>query len=178
MLSIREQYEKHGVVNYYQNQADDYQNPHSSDIAQALKLVIDKIDWSLTFDLACGNGLITNLLKHQYNIQVTNACDPYLSKQYKKHTGQQCHEWSFSDICRKGFDQSYSCIVASYSIHLAQELFDLLYQIAIHTKYLLILSPTKHPHINDHLFSLNFEHKIGKTYIRLYLSCLFFQTKI
>ena len=172
-LDIRNNYQKFGVQNYYKNVKHEYKNPHLSYIEESiLKIINDyNIDFSKVLDLACGTGEITTILK-EYNINNVIGLDPYLYKEYNKNTNNKCLQLSFEDIQKGKLDIKFSTIICSYALHLCEKsiLPDVLWNLSLISKNLIILSPNNKPEINDNSFILVDNFKIEKCKTRIYES--------
>lgn len=167
--SIRYQYENIGVKEYYENNSDKYVNPHSSIIKDSFTNIFDILYKKLSYkskinilDFACGDGIITSLISkiiktRNYNNIIIDASDPFLSQQYIKNNNESfisnVFKYSFEDImkydlftnCYNNFNSYYDIIIISFAIHLLDKKYIkyFLNKISNHTKYLLIISPTK-----------------------------------
>ena len=87
--AIRNQYAQLGVDNYYKTNANVYQNPHEEIITSLISQSLDRIDYGQSiYDLCCGNGLMTKLLRHK--VQSITGIDPYMAKQYQQQTSKPC----------------------------------------------------------------------------------------
>lgn len=172
--AIRTEYEKYGVENYYKYKGHEYINPHLSDI----KLVMDRlekngiVDFSNVLDLAAGTGEITNIL-YKYGYDNIEGADLYMCNEYEKNTNKSCNKLSFSDIQKGALGgKMYSTIVCSYAMHLADKsiLYQLLWQLSLVSKQLVIISPTSKPIVSEDSWELVDSYKIGKANLRVFNS--------
>jgi ubiquinone/menaquinone biosynthesis C-methylase UbiE len=203
--SIREQYEKLGVKQYYQNNSDTYSNPHFPIIEKSFDNIFGMIYCQLQkktkiniLDFACGDGIITNLIlrfiqnNNCQNIEI-DGCDPYLSQQYLKNNHNNifvsnCYTFSYEDILKNdlfnnNMKQYYDIIIISFAIHLLDKKCEKFFldKISYHTKYLLIISPTKNKgdfenisfiKIHEEKFNEKISEKLSekKVFYNLYMS--------
>jgi SAM-dependent methyltransferase len=149
--SIRGQYAAHGVQGYYEHYGADYRNPHESIIRATLDFAVDR--WSLrlerVLDLACGSGEVTLFLREKGAAHI-DGIDPYTDAAYFARTGSHAEPFTFADIAAGAIaDRSYSLIICSFALHLAEEsrLPLLCFQLAAIAPALLILTPHKRPTI-------------------------------
>jgi hypothetical protein len=172
--AIRTEYEDLGVEDFYKKKGSEYINPHLKDIEESIKEIVDLdiVDLSNVLDLGAGTGEVTNILNElgYYNIE---GVDLYLCKEYEKRTGNKCIELSFNDI-RNGKlnNKEYSTIICSYALHLADKsiLHDLLWELSLISKYLIIISPTKKPEISSDSWEEIYSFTINKSKNRIYTS--------
>ena len=145
MLSIRNQYEKFGVKDFYSSGIK-YENFHSNEIKQLVERNHKLLNLSKVLDLACGDGLITSVLKTLgYDNMI--GIDSFLYNEYVASTGQDCFRMSFSDITREGLPDNFSCVICSFALHLCTKsmLHDLIWRISEKSNSLVIISPNKFP---------------------------------
>jgi hypothetical protein len=171
MIAIRTEYEKCGVDNFYKN-CKNYSNPHLLDIRNAI-IKLDYNNFGSILDLSAGSGQITNILTNlgQFNI---SGSEPYLFDEYVKNTSKSCLNFTFSDIQlgKLNYDK-FDTIICSYALHLCEQsiLPDVLWNLSLISKRLIILSPNNKPVINQEngwIFVDKF--KEGKTKIKIYNS--------
>jgi hypothetical protein len=207
--SIREQYENLGVKEYYQNNGDKYSNPHFPIIEKSFDNIFGMIYYQLQkyyqkktkidiLDFACGDGIITNLIlrfiqnNNCQNIEI-DGCDPYLSQQYLKNNQNNifvsnCYTFSYEDILKNDLFNNnmkhfYDIIIISFAIHLLDKKYEKFFldKISYHTKYLLIISPTKNKgdfenlnfiKIHEEKFNEKLSEKTSekKVFYKLYMS--------
>jgi len=184
--SFRDKYNAFGVGGYYENFGGDYNNPREYEVKKALSkcLSVWKQNFNLTFttvlDLACGSGEATLIIENwaQGNhMQVTvNATDPYAYGAFEKRVGRKAERLSFEDIEQGALEgRGIDLIVSSFALHLVppERLFPLCTQMALYSKYLIVVSPHKRPHIKDTMgWKLLDEHVVERVKSRLYCSLL------
>jgi hypothetical protein len=152
MDSIRDQYKKFGVKNFYSFHGGEYKNPHEPAIRKSILYIYQ--NWDLNFskvlDLACGKGEVTKILE-DIGVKDIDAVDPYLNKEYEKETGRNCMEMSFDDIMKGTLKNSYSLIICSYALHLLEtdKLATFLYSLGDSADDLVIVGPHKRPYIKE-----------------------------
>lgn len=150
-VSIRHQYEEHGVEGYYSQFGAEYCNPHEPIIREAIQESIRR--WQLNLnhvlDLACGSGEVTRILREAGCCQI-DGIDPHTGDAYLARTGQRAEGFSFEQIAAGALaERQYSLIVCSFAMHLIDEswLPALLAQLGLISDTLLILTPHKRPDI-------------------------------
>jgi len=171
-MDIRNEYSKYGIKNFYQFNKENYKNPHINSINKSLKWIISKIDIKKYLDLSCGNGEVTDfLIKNGYN--KSTGCDPYFMDIFIKNFDKKCYNFSFEEISKKGLPESFDTIICSYALHICPKSFfnTLLYQLSIKCKYLVIISPSKYPIINDYFELIN-QNIIDRTHTKIYKSII------
>lgn len=169
---IRNSYKKYGSSdNYYKSKKHDYINPHLDRIKNCLDLTISQIEIGNFLDLGCGNGEITEYLISRGYSQY-KGCDPYFSEIYKDKIGADCLNLSFEDIAKKGLNEKFDTIFCSYSLHLCDKSYfnNLLYQLSICCKNLVVISPSKYPDISTNYFKLKYSNIYNRTHLRIYKS--------
>lgn len=179
--AIRKIYDSIGINKYYQDFADDYYNPHASDIELCLYEQLEAL-YSLkeamnkdVFDLCCGDGLITDLLEKKYQFRSISGCDFYMKEQYQNKHNNVCYQYSFEDIAYKNIEiPHFDLTIISYAIDLIpkEQLNLFLYKIAEISKNLLIIRPNKHI-LNDDFFEVKKIVNCGKAKSILYESKIF-----
>lgn len=166
---IRQLYDDQGVVGYYSENSDTYQNPHS-------KFAIDCLvnQWNKNFksvlDLACGDGLITKHLTSNHMADVIYGCDKFMYERYTKETGNVCYPLSFEDIASFNFDiPKVDIIVISYAIDLIPKSYlnQFLLALSFFSEYLLIIRPNNHS-IDETYWKAANSFKSGKSKSILY----------
>jgi len=173
MISIRSQYESHGVKLFYQEYFNEYKNPHEPIIHKIIEIVDDQwtVNFSNCLDLACGTGEITKILL-KLGYENIDACDAYSSEYYEKNVNRKCKVLSFDDIIHgKMDDMQYSIIICSFALHLLEtsKLAIFLYKLSQISDQLLILSPHKKPIIKEEWgWSLINEMVLDKVRARLF----------
>lgn len=167
-MSIREEYVKKGVENFYEEHKNDYVNPHKKIIQELL--IYAKNNWNLgdnLLDLCCGSGEVSQMFLDK-NI-VGN--DPYTYELYKQNTNKFCYKKSFKDIVENGFEYKYDTIISSFAMHLCEEsmLPSLLWRIKESTNQLIIITPHKRPMCeNIYGWELIESKKLNKVTMKLY----------
>lgn len=147
MNGIRNQYERQGVEGFYQTCGNQYQNPHEHIIRTLLNCHYQESPTCRVLDLCCGSGEVTRALSHCCaSIQ---GLDPFTYQLYEKSTGNTCYVMDFKAIACEALPVSFDVIICSFALHLCEEnlLPQVLYQLAIHCKKLIILTPHKRPEI-------------------------------
>ncbi|MBI3244421.1 MAG: class I SAM-dependent methyltransferase [Chloroflexi bacterium] len=149
--SIRAQYQRYGVKEFYERFGGDYSNPHERAIQHALQAAVETwpVDLSRVLDLACGSGEATLALK-ALGADKIDGVDPYTAEAYFARTGQTAEPFTFEQIAAGALaaaGRSYSLIVCSFALHLLQpsRLPALTYQLSLLADSLLILTPHKRP---------------------------------
>lgn len=150
-MKITEQYRTIGVQRYYQdpNIQSTYENPHKEFVNNCLMNSFYQYftEDASVLDLACGNGLISNILKH---CGVTNieGSDKYMHYRYTEETGFPCYPYSFEDISDFNciFEKYYDVIICSYAFDLVPESYKekLLYSLSTYTDTLILIRPNSH----------------------------------
>ena len=144
--AIRNQYAELGVENYYQQHADDYQNPHFEQIKILLERYQHQFDYNNVLDFCCGGGEVTLILK-ELGFDQTVGCDPFTFALYEKKIQKKCLQFSFEDVIRGKLTDNYTTIICSFAMHLCAEkkLYTLVSQLFKHAENLIILTPHKRP---------------------------------
>jgi SAM-dependent methyltransferase len=148
-MSMRGEYEKHGVRGYYQEFGAAYRNPHEFAVRQALHAAVATwaLDLSRVLDLACGSGEATLALREIGAGQI-DGIDPYTTQAYQARTGAPAEPLTFEAVAAGALDgRRYSLIVCSYALHLLapSRLPRLAYQLSRLAPALLVLTPHKRP---------------------------------
>lgn len=169
--SIRDEYSKMGVENFYKQNSDTYINPHLDNINKSLEWVLSKINITNFIDLACGNGEVTSYLSKK-GINKSIGIDPFLCKSYIKNTKNKCVNLSFEDVATKGLNISSQTIICSYALHLCTKSYmnNLLYNLSTNCDYFVVISPSKYPIINNNYFKLIFSNIFNKTHVKIFKS--------
>jgi hypothetical protein len=149
--SIRARYEEHGAEAYYREHADDYANPHESEVRQCIEMAVSRwpLDLSRVLDLAAGSGAATLALRELVATSI-EACDPYLYAQYECRVGRPCDRFSFEEIAAGALaGREYSLIVCSFALHLvdASRLPMVCLQLGSIAPAILVITPHKRPEI-------------------------------
>jgi SAM-dependent methyltransferase len=174
-MSMRAEYEKHGIVGYYQQFGAAYRNPHELAVRRALRAAVPAWDLHLArvLDLACGSGEATLALRELGAGQVEGV-DPYTTAAYQARTGAPAEALTFEAIAAGALDgRRYSLIVCSYALHLLapSRLPRLAYQLSRLAPALLVLTPHKRPVLRPEWgWSLAGELRVERVRVRAYQS--------
>jgi ubiquinone/menaquinone biosynthesis C-methylase UbiE len=150
-----------------------YNNPHSKKFNYIICKILKHItinDYPI-LDLSAGSGQITKELQQLKTLSnEIIGCDPYLFEQYKKATGNKCHQYTFDDIiCGNAinFPQQLSIVFCSYALHLCNNIDSLLNFFSTKSKYFCIFSPNGHnlQNIKGYIVDWQFKHKNIKIYL-------------
>lgn len=168
--SIRQQYETHGVQDYYVNHGHEYRNPHEQQVREELQTVYDDgwFEIDSVLDLCCGSGEVSSwVLQNGGNVI---GCDPYTSEAYKRRIGITPLPYSFDDIVNTPLPRVQT-IICSYALHLCdKKIFDVvLYRLAEACNKLVILTPHKKPNI-AHFFDLKYNRRTTVVKTKVYSS--------
>ena len=144
--SVREEYRRLGVAEYYRQHGGDYRNPHFPQVRELLRRNEGRIDYRQALDFCCGSGEVSLVLR-ELGYEPAAAADPFTSEAYTAMTGLSCLPLYFHDVVRGGLDGHYSAIICSFAMHLCpdDQLFMLCYQLFRHTGQLIIITPHKRP---------------------------------
>jgi len=150
-MKITEQYRTLGVQQYYQdpNTQATYENPHQDYVNDCLMNSFYQYftEDASVLDLACGNGLVSNLLKH-CGVSDIEGADKYMHDRYTEETGFVCYPYSFEDIADFNciFEKRYDVIICSYAFDLVPESYrqKLLYALSTYTDTLILIRPNSH----------------------------------
>lgn len=168
--SIRNLYKEQGVELFYKNNSTTYHNPHEKIIHEHIKhffKYINKNDKIL--DLCCGSGEVSRfLLQHGFNNIV--GCDPFTHENYKLKTNLNCLTHDFKYLSNNKLNTEFDLIICSFALHLCDKslLPNLLFNLSLITKKLIIISPNKKPDINVY-FYLNEEFYLNKVRGKFYI---------
>lgn len=159
--SIRHEYEKKGVAQYYLEHGNEYINPHYHDIHAAITKWRNLFENKSIIDLCAGSGEVSTSLKSI--AQSIEGIDPFTYQSYQRNTRLKCHQHDFKRLAFEGFPVKADMIVCSYAIHLCPEsmIHQLTWQMTNVCNELIILSPHKSFRIPDP-FQLVVYDKIGK----------------
>jgi SAM-dependent methyltransferase len=150
--AIRNEYAALGVDNYYQNHAQAYENPHFPYIQSLLEKNKPRLDYTHVLDLSCGGGEVTLILRGM-GFDNTIGCDPFTYNLFEKNTGNTCWQFSFEDIVKGKMTplsiEPFTAIICSFAMHLcpSKMLQPLAYQLFIHSKNIVIITPHKRPEL-------------------------------
>lgn len=113
-MSIRAQYEQHGVSGYYSEFSATYENPHQEFVRMLLNRVRDS-RWQTGIDFSCGAGLVTQTWRSIDFVGV----DPFMAERYEAETGRPCLVGSAEDVVNGKIKLPVSdVIVCSYAMDL------------------------------------------------------------
>lgn len=144
--AIRNEYTQMGVGNYYLQNADTYENPHSNFAINCLNQLWNPA-FSTVLDLACGDGLISKHLKNSQFKGTIVGCDKYLSARYMKETGNHCHSFSFEEIANGQHDlPKVDVIVISYALDLIEKSYlnTFMFALSLISDNLIVIRPNNH----------------------------------
>lgn len=125
-LKIYNQYAKYGIHNYYSQFSDEYYNPHADKITTiynrylATYLNNALLAGGSILDIACGDGLITRIIKSSTELNNINdrikGCDPYFVNKYVNYP------YSFEDIAlgltNYELKGNFKVAICCYAFHL------------------------------------------------------------
>jgi SAM-dependent methyltransferase len=174
-MSIRGEYEKHGVAGYYQQFGSAYRNPHEWAVRQAVHAAVKTWDLDLAhvLDLACGSGEATLALREAGAAHV-DGLDPYTAGAYQARTGAPAKGLSFEAVAAGALEgRRYSLIVCSYALHLLalSRLPRLAYQLSRLAPVLVVLTPHKRPDLRPEWgWRLLGELRVERVRVRAYHS--------
>jgi SAM-dependent methyltransferase len=146
MEAIRNYYQNMGVDNYYKTFGNNYSNPHYDIIKELLENI--NINGNI-LDLCAGSGEVTNIINEENVI----GCDPYTFNLYEQNTSKKCLKYSFLDIANGALNSyKFDYIICSFAMHLCSKslLNQLLYQLALISNKLIIITPNKNPEIKNY----------------------------
>lgn len=141
--SIRNEYAKYGVDNFYKTIGNNYVNPHEKKIVYLLNQL--NLKGSKVLDLSAGTGLVSNNILAR---QIVGS-EPYLREEYIKNTGNFCYDFDFDDIALGKLSEHFDTIICSFALHLCpiSKLPNVLFELSLITDKLVILTPNKRPTI-------------------------------
>jgi hypothetical protein len=149
-LSIRGEYESHGVEAYYRRFGGRYRNPHEPAVARSLAEAVRRwpIDLSRrVLDLAAGSGEATLALRPLVAGEI-DAVDPFTYEAYATRTGRPCERLGFEEVAAGALaGRSYGLIVCSFALHLCEpsRLPGVVAALSLLAPSLLVLTPHKRP---------------------------------
>lgn len=110
-----------------------------------LSIILDKINNINILDIACGNGLVTNLFNNYKKIKI-DGLDPYFKNKYIKYN------YSFQDIALGYLTEKYDICICCYGFHLLDKswYYHFFNSLALITNYFIIITPSKKIIINHH----------------------------
>lgn len=163
MDAIRNMYSELGVDAFYKEFGNEYNNPH----ADIIKKLLSKVEvGERILDLCCGSGEVTRCFTDKDVI----GCDPYTYELYKKMTGREVLKYSFKDIAQGALaEYNFDTVICSFALHLCEEsmLNPVLFQLAMISNKLIILTPHKRPNIKT-FWKLDKEIIIDRVRLREY----------
>ncbi|MGI9304077.1 MAG: class I SAM-dependent methyltransferase [Gammaproteobacteria bacterium] len=175
MKPLRQQYEQHGVQQYYRGHGARYRNPHESVVQRLLSRMVEEwpVDTRHVLDLACGSGEVT-LALGEVGITNVDGVDPYTHAAYRNRTGRRAERLTFEQIAAGAMsEKAYSLIICSFALHLVEKsrLAGIVLQLSLVAPQLAVITPNKRPHIAKHLgWRLIEEMEISRVKARLYRS--------
>jgi 2-polyprenyl-3-methyl-5-hydroxy-6-metoxy-1,4-benzoquinol methylase len=146
MLKVYDMYQKHGVDDYYKKYSNNYYNPHQDKIKDLfikhLQPLISRNDTIL--DIACGDGLISRMIKEHCDYNNIDGSDPFFDNMYVTM------KLSFEDIAMGKLNKKYNIAICCYAFHLIKDSwkYDFLTQLALVTDTFIIITPSKKITIN------------------------------
>ena len=166
MLKIYNEYQKHGIDNYYKLHSNDYYNPHEDKIKSLyIKHILNIIKtYDIILDIACGDGMISRIINKYSNNKNVDGIDPYFNNKYTHMN------LSFEDIAKgelNKYDKLYNIAICSYAFHLMDKkiIYDFMSQLSMITKRFIIITPSKKININHPLWKINKEFREDKVTI-------------
>jgi SAM-dependent methyltransferase len=148
-LSIRGEYEAHGVEGYYREFGRDYRNPHEPIVRRSLEIAAEKwpLGLSLVLDLAAGSGEATLVLR-ELGAGRVEGIDPFTAEAYQARTGSAAERFTFEQIAGGAIaGRTYSLVVCSFGLHLCEpsRLPGVAWALSLISPELLVLTPHKRP---------------------------------
>lgn len=129
---------------------------HAGGGAGPVAVAVDAAGSSSCSSAACSDAPAEAQPRFRLHI---DACDPYTYAAFEARTGRTALRWSFEDIAEgcledesnEGAGRRYELCICSFAMHLCNPglLFMLLWQLARHCHWLVVLSPHKQPHIKQ-----------------------------
>jgi hypothetical protein len=160
MLKIYDEYQKYGVDGYYKAHNRDYFNPHRQKIEDLyIKHLKELIGSNKTIlDIACGDGLIAQLVNKYNNNCIVEGTDPYFNNKYTTYN------YSFEDISMGKLQNNYDIAICCYAFHLMnpQWMFNFMVELANITNTFIIITPSKKIYINHPSWCISKELRIDK----------------
>lgn len=149
MKAIRPLYDTCGVEGYYRDHADEYANPHFSEIKTLLERNFPRFDFSGgVLDFAAGGGEVAQVLQ-KLGVEKITGCDPFTFDLFEKNTGLACLRLSFKDVVKGASLGQYSLIISSFALHLCppKDLFPLIWNLLQAAPTLVIITPHERPEL-------------------------------
>ena len=163
MLKIYNEYQKHGIDNYYKIHSKEYYNPHEEKIKNLyIKHILNMITkHDNILDIACGDGMIARMINNYNNNKNIDGIDPYFNNKYTQM------KLSFEDISKgelNKYDKIYNIAICSYAFHLMDKkiIYDFMSQISLKTRKFIIITPSKKININHPLWKVTKEIREDK----------------
>jgi 2-polyprenyl-3-methyl-5-hydroxy-6-metoxy-1,4-benzoquinol methylase len=173
-VSVRGEYQQHGVEGYYRDLGTGYQNPHETRIRAALFLALERhpvAPSANVLDLCCGSGEITLALREKGFRHVEGA-DPFTREAYERRTGATPLPIDFVQLSDGALaERSYDLVVCSYALHLVptSRLPGVIWQLSRSAPRLFVLSPHKRPRLRTEWgFSLIETLLCERVHVRVY----------
>ncbi len=146
MLKIYNQYQEHGVSQYYKQFSSSYTNPHQEKIKNIYQKYFSKLVSrnDKILDIACGDGLMYRIIKSYQEKCIIEGTDPFFDNIYCNY------KFSFEDIALGKLENTYNIAFCCYAFHLLDETwkYDFLFQLARITNKFIIITPSKKIIIN------------------------------
>ena len=174
-VSIRSEYERHGVRAFYEGSGGRYRNPHEPVLRRVIEAAVGAWapDLSSVLDLACGSGEATLALR-RVGARAIDGIDPHTTAAYEARTGCPAEGFSFEEIAAGALSaRRYSLIVCSFALHLVEpsRLPALSFQLSRIADSLLVATPHKRPAIDTTWgWSLEGELAVERVRTRYYRS--------
>src|SRR4051812_16638471 len=149
-LSIRGEYESHGVEAYYRRFGGQYRNPHEPAVARSLREAVRRWPLDLSgrvLDLAAGSGEATLALR-SLGAGAIDGVDPFTHEAYAARTGAICERLGFEEVAAGALaGRAYGLIVCSFALHLCEpsRLPGVAAALSLLAPSLLVLTPHKRP---------------------------------
>lgn len=161
--SIRNEYAKYGVDNFYEHIGNNYVNPHEKQIIHLLGQL--NLQNSKVLDLSAGTGLVSNNIVAKQII----GCEPYLNNEYIANTGNKCYPYNFDDIADGKLSEHFDTIICSFALHLCpiSKLPNVLFELSWIADELVILTPNKRPLIKNFFNEIS-ETEYNRVRMRIY----------
>ncbi len=173
-MKITDKYRTIGVQQYYQDPEtqETYVNPHAQFIQECVQEAFYQYftEDATVLDLACGNGLISTVLK-SCGVSNIEGSDKYMFERYSEETSLNCYPYSFEDIadfnCQ--FNQYYDVIICSYAFDIVPESYrnKMLYALSTYTDKLILIRPNSHE-LDSELWELVHKNKVQKSTATVY----------
>lgn len=160
MLSVYDEYKSHGVEEYYKKFSSSYYNPHEQKIINILQNTITNhiSNCKNILDFACGEGLISRYVKHNFPFVKIKGCDPYFKNNYTHYN------FSFDDVICGKLGDTFDVVICCYAYHLLSlsKRYDFLTMLSQITTKFIIITPNKKIEINHELWNIVEQKRIDK----------------